>query len=130
MLKRIFRIITTVFVIMIVLAGISLLFLVLGKDTAINLEIGTVNLAEIPDGVYEGNYSGMRWSNTVEVTVEDHRIAAIEVAKKQLINSAQVMDTLIPRIIEAQNVDVDVVTGATADSKAYLKAIENALTLN
>jgi len=31
------------------------------------------------------------------------------------------------RVIEAQSTDIDAVSGATVTSKAYLKAIENAL---
>jgi uncharacterized protein with FMN-binding domain len=33
----------------------------------------------------------------------------------------------VPKIIEAQSLEVDVVSGATGSSKAILKAVENAL---
>jgi uncharacterized protein with FMN-binding domain len=34
---------------------------------------------------------------------------------------------LFDKVIEKQNTDVDVISGATITSKAYLKSIENAL---
>jgi uncharacterized protein with FMN-binding domain len=36
-------------------------------------------------------------------------------------------EAIVPAIIEAQNLTVDVVSGATGSSKAILKAVENAL---
>jgi len=39
-------------------------------------------------------------------------------------------EAIIPRVIEAQSLDVDVVSGATGSSKAILKAIEDAFAEN
>jgi uncharacterized protein with FMN-binding domain len=40
------------------------------------------------------------------------------------------VDEITSRIIEHQSLSVDVVSGATATSKAILKSVEKALTLN
>ena len=42
-------------------------------------------------------------------------------------NKQNIHDELTSRIIEQQTLKVDVVTGATVSSKAFLKAVENAL---
>jgi uncharacterized protein with FMN-binding domain len=36
-------------------------------------------------------------------------------------------EVIIPKVVEAQSLKVDVVSGATASSKAILKAVETAL---
>jgi len=95
-----------------------------GKEVALD----GIDLATVPDGSYTGTYDFKRWSNTLTVHVEDHKIAAIEVNEDV---SAAAMtdcaDEVIMRVIEAQSTDIDAVSGATVTSKAYLKAIENAL---
>ncbi len=44
-----------------------------------------------------------------------------------MIKIDEVTNTLFDRIIQNQSLDVDIETGATVTSHAYLKAIENAL---
>jgi len=39
-----------------------------------------------------------------------------------------ISDDLFKEIIKNQNIKIDVISGATATSKAYLKSVENALT--
>ncbi len=128
--KKIFRVIKTILFVFIIAAALMSAFLLIGKNKALDQQINSVDLAKIPDGVYVGTFKDFRWSNKVEVTVDDHKIVAIAILNKQLIDSAQVMDRLIPAVIAEQTPDVDAVSGATADSNAYLKAIENALTRN
>jgi uncharacterized protein with FMN-binding domain len=81
----------------------------------------------VPDGTYTGSFSGGRWSNTVKVTVRDHKITDIKIVKDIEFKSAKVPSELFQRVEQAQSLQVDTVTGATVTSKAYLKAIENAL---
>jgi uncharacterized protein with FMN-binding domain len=102
-------------------------FVLLGKDAAIGITLENVPLNNVADGVYDGSYSGFRWSNTVEVTVKDHEITNVTVTHPQVFMKPETVDTLTERIVTQQQTDVDVVSGATADSKAFLKAVENAL---
>ncbi len=102
-------------------------FLLLGKDKALHLDTGKAPLPAVEDGIYIGSYQGFRWSNTVEVTVKFNKITALRVLKPQVFAKEETFDELASRIIMSQSTDVDAVSGATADSKAYLKAIENAL---
>jgi uncharacterized protein with FMN-binding domain len=120
-------------VLLIVLAAIAVIFggfftfMLAGKEATINLSLENVVLNSIPDGVYEGSYDGTRWSNTVDVTVKNHKITEIEVVKPQVFIQPETADALKQSVLANQRVDVDGVSGATADSKAYLKAVEQAL---
>ena len=103
-----------------------LVYAVMGMQDTLNMTIGTANLSAIPDGDYTGGYDCYRWSNEVRVSVRNHAITAIEVIKAP--NGREgVAGELTPRILEAQTPALDAVSGATADKKAFLKAVENAL---
>jgi len=95
-----------------------------GEKVALN----GIDLAAISDGSYTGTYNFKRWSNTVTVHVENHRIVDIDIVEDVMAEGAtNCSDDIIMRVIEAQSTDIDTVSGATVTSKAYLKAIENAL---
>ena len=110
-----------------VLIVVMLLFAMVGLQEALNLKIRNVELTAVPDGVYTGVYDNGRFSNTVTVTVADHRITAIDPAKTANAGG-QTVQTLLGRVIDQQRTDVDAVAGATATSLSLLKAVENALT--
>lgn len=98
----------------------------LGKDRTLKLNIGPVDLSQIPDGGYIGIYDCYRWSNTVEVTVGEHKITDIRIIKEPS-GREDMTEELKNRVLNVQNTNVDVISGATASSKAFLKAVENAL---
>ena len=68
-----------------------------------------------------------RWSNEIIVTVEDHQIIELELVDDVMFKIDEVTKTLFDRVIQNQSLDVDIETGATVTSHAYLKAIENAV---
>jgi uncharacterized protein with FMN-binding domain len=124
-MKKKLLIIAAVFVV--ILAG---LFIALtnGLSEGASVTIGGIDLSSVPDGSYTGIYEFKRWSNTVAVTVKDHRITAINIEKD--VPAAWVTNCsgeMFRRVIDAQNTTVDAVSGATVTSKAYLKAIEDAI---
>ena len=98
----------------------------LGKGAKVAL-IG-VDLTKIPDGSYSGSYEFKRWSNSVIVQVKDNRITGIDI-EKDVFGSGitHCADEVFNRVLTAQDTRVDAVSGATVTSKAYLKAIEDAL---
>ncbi len=118
-IKRVVKIAAIALVIILV-AGI--LFASQGLSEMQELVIYDVDLGKLPDGVYTGKFDRYRWAHTVEITVKDHRIASIQATNRQ-----QIHDELINRIITQQTPKVDVVSGATVSSKAFLKAVEKAL---
>lgn len=103
------------------------LFATVGLQEATNLTIGSVNLSAVSDGRYIGQYSNGRFSNTVAVTVANHKITGVEALKAPDGRGALVAE-LAGRILTSQQTDVDVIAGGTASSNGFLKAVENALT--
>lgn len=96
--------------------------------TTREMEIESIDLNKVSDGSYQGSYSYAGSDFTVEVTVKDHTIEKIGILEAfagtpHARNAQAIIDT----VIAYQSIDVDVITGATTTSKAYLKCVENAL---
>ncbi len=125
--KIVKRIILLIIIFLMLIVVGFLMFVLMGKDKTLQLSTGNTPISVAEDGVYTGSYRGFRWSNTVEVTVKDHEIKGIRILKAQVFAKQETIDSMTQRILSAQSTEVDVVSGATADSKAYLKAVENAL---
>jgi uncharacterized protein with FMN-binding domain len=91
------------------------------------LVISGVDLGQVPDGVHAGACDLGAVVAEVRVTVRDHVITAIDLVKH--VNGRGGAASAIPgKVVQAQSLEVDVITGATYSSKVILKAIENALT--
>lgn len=126
-MKKFLKIIISILIVVVIaiVGGIS--YLKKGLDVGKNLNIKDVDVSKISDGIYHGKYDGGRWSNEVKVTVKDHKIDKIELVKDVKFKKSEVTEEILKKVIEKQNSNVDVVSGATVTSKAYLKSIENAL---
>ena len=114
-------------IVIIILIG---MFLVVtnGLSEGATVSINSIDLSTIQDGSYTGTYDFKRWSNTLVVKIKDNQITAIEIIDD--VPGASVTncsEEMFRRVMSAQNTQVDAVSGATVTSKAYLKAIENAL---
>lgn len=99
-----------------------------GLNEGKSLAIDPISVAQKADGIYTGTYSGGRWTNEVNVTVKDGKITGIDVAKTVLFERPELTQNIISQVIQKQNTDIDITSGATVTSKAYLKSIENAFT--
>lgn len=96
-----------------------------------NLPLNAVDFNRLKDGTYTGYYEGgmYKWrANKVEVTVISGKVADIKLVSpingdKEPGKKVELYD----RVIKEQSLKVDAISGATLDSKAYLKAVENAL---
>lgn len=115
-----------VIAILVALIGLTLAAALPGLKEVTVLDIETVDLTQIPDGSYTGSYDSYRWTTKVEVTILDHRITDIRSVKIQD-GRDDLTNDLKEIVLSEQTADVDVVSGATASSNAYLKAVENAL---
>jgi uncharacterized protein with FMN-binding domain len=97
-----------------------------------NLSISPVDLSQVPNGIYLGSWKIFHVEVSVSVAVKDHQVVAIDVLEAGASgNSGEGktnLETLSERIIGQQSVQVDTVSGATATQKAFLKAVEEALT--
>lgn len=126
-MKRKSKIIFLVLLLLFFTISLFTFFLYYGKNDTLSLVINDVNLLEIPDGAYVGSYNKGRFSYQVEVIVKDRKISDINILGKPKISLEEIPQKMIEKVLQKQSLKVDVVTGATASSKAILKAIENAL---
>jgi uncharacterized protein with FMN-binding domain len=106
---------------------ISLFVLMNGMKDVKTLNVNKLDLLNIEDGSYTGSFDVARWTNTVEVKVMNHEIIEIVVLEDVMIGLEGMSNRLFENVIREQSLDVDIETGASITSKAYLKAIENAL---
>lgn len=80
-------------------------------------------------GTYSGSAKGMNGDVVLEVVLSEKEIESINVKEQQEtagLGDAAV-DKMIEKIIQAQSVKVDAVTGATISSNAVIEAVTNAL---
>ena len=114
-------------IVVIILIGM-ILITTNGLTEGAKVALSGINLTTVPDGIYTGIYDFKRWSNKLVVHVKDNQITAIEIVDD--VPGASVTNCsgeIFRRVIAAQDTQVDAVSGATVTSKAYLKAIEDAL---
>ena len=90
------------------------------------MEMTDVDLAGIANGTYVGNYELFPVSVVVEVTIEDHELAGIRLIEHRH-GRGKAAEAVIDRVLKAQALQVDSVSGATYSSLVILKAIDNAL---
>lgn len=126
-MKRIFKILLSIFLIFVLIIVGGIIYLSRGLESGKSVVVNNVSISALRDGTYNGKYKAGRWTNEVKLTVKNGKIAAIEVIEDVTFNKPEVTKELFDRIIVKQNLDVEVVSGATATSKAYLKAMEDAL---
>jgi len=129
----------TNFIILIVIASV---FLVACKtldsehDEAKSIAISNINFSKLKKGEYQGYYAGGMYGwreNECRIVVDSitsnsSKVVTIELLKSKSDYTKQFLDTLYNRVLTKQTLQVDAVSGATLDSKACLKAMENALT--
>jgi uncharacterized protein with FMN-binding domain len=106
-------------------------FLSKEHNEAKNLSLNGVDFSKLNDGTYIGEYEGgmYKWrANKVQVMVTSGKVKDIKLLSSSdpgAKNTGQA--SLYERVIEAQSLQVDTISGATLTSKAYLKAVEIAL---
>ena len=92
-----------------------------------DIVVTTPDMSKIADGKYEGNSKVGPVRVKLEVTMQNGVITSIDIIK-HFNGRGEKAEIIVPRVIQAQSLNIDVVSGATASSKALLKAVENALT--
>lgn len=96
-----------------------------------SLPLDGVDFNRLNDGCYPGTYAGgmYNWrANECQVTVTGGKVTAIDLIVSQDPGGKNTQhEGLYDRVIQAQSLQVDTISGATLTSKAYLQCIENAL---
>ena len=92
------------------------------------LPLKRIDIASVEDGTYTGSFSSFPVAAEVRVKVEGQAIREIELVKH---NHGQggAAEVLPGHVVNAQSLDVDVISEATYSSLVILKAIEDALML-
>lgn len=88
--------------------------------------ISNIDLSEIKDGIYRGEYALSPVKVIAEVIVQDKKIHKINIVEHENGFGGKA-EVITERIIENQSLNVDSVAGATVSSKVIVKAVENAL---
>lgn len=91
-----------------------------------NAKITQINLTELSDGTYTGVYKVSPVSAKVKVTILNHKITDI-LLEEHKNGQGKPAEVITNKVIEAQSLEVDTISGATYSSIVILKAIENAL---
>jgi len=127
-----------VFVFALIIMNISLSScekLNLEHEEARNVIIENIDFTKLNVGEYTGYYAGGMYGwreNECRILIEElnndtNRVVTIELISSKSDYTKQFLDTLYNRVITKQSLQIDAVSGATLDSKACLKAVENAL---
>lgn len=126
--KKVLKYAVIVVAFIVVIYGVNYLFSVKKyKESVNNIQIQEVNLSQIDDGTYTGEYDVDFIYAKVNVTVKNHVITNVDLVEYKHEKGAAA-EAIPDKIVEEQRVDVDCVSGATNSSKVIKKAVENALT--
>jgi uncharacterized protein with FMN-binding domain len=124
------KIVIYILVVLVLLAGgYAGLSFVRYKNLVQAVTIADVDLSAIDDGDYVGSYDLGLVSVKVKVRVEGNRIKRIEILEHKN-GRGTAAEAIVNNVVKAQSLEVDVIAGATASSKAILKAVENALSMD
>ncbi len=85
-----------------------------------------IDVANVSDGIYIGEYDVNFIYAKVEVTVEEGKIVSINILEHRH-ERGKSAEIVIEKIMEEQKIDVDAISGATNSSTVIKKAVENAL---
>ncbi len=100
-------------------------------DNFLGFEVETmeIDVAAVADGTYTGTGTGFKSEVSVEVTVSGGEITEIVILDHDDTASFwdQAEDETITRILEAQSLEVDAVSGATGSSIGIIEAVFDAL---
>lgn len=107
---------------------VSIYFMKLNKykNIVAGIKYDTVDLLKVKDGTFKGSFDAIFVGADVSVTVKDHKITDIKLLKHKT-EKGQKAEVIPEKVVQAQSLNVDTVSGATNSSKVILKAIDIAL---
>ena len=85
-----------------------------------------INISDISDGVYIGEYDVNFIYAKVEVTVQNGEITNINILEHRH-ERGKTAEVIADSMVDEQKIDVDAISGATNSSIVIKKAVENAL---
>ena len=124
LLMKIFLIIIIVIAVIVIAI---LFFMFFGMGAIKKLIIKEIDFKNISDGNYKGSYHKGRWNYDLELTVKNHKVTEVKNINKQMATFEEFNKNLTSALLEKQKIPFDTVSGATVHTKAFLKAVENAV---
>ncbi|MBQ2744092.1 MAG: FMN-binding protein [Lachnospiraceae bacterium] len=91
-----------------------------------NISFDDIDLENIKDGVYDGEYDAGYIYARVEVEIIKGEIISIHLVEHRN-EQGKKAESILEDVVSNQKIDVDAVSGATNSSNVIKKAIENAL---
>lgn len=98
-----------------------------GMANPADIPIGSVNISQVPNGIYRGEAKNGVVKVEVSVVVEDGAITGIDILNHRT-GKGKPAEAITEDVIHAQSLEVDAISSATLSSKTILQAIENAVT--
>ena len=120
-------VITSIFLIGLIFTAVYLKSVADYKKAVRETAFSSINISDVSDGVYVGEYDVDFVYAKVEVTVQNGVITNIDILEHKN-GRGKPAEVVADRIMEEQKIDVDAVSGATNSSVVIKKAVENALT--
>ena len=125
--KKIFMLTTLLlFLVVLIFTAVYLKSVADYKKAVKETTFSDIDIGNIPDGTYIGEYDVNFIYARVEVTVRDGSITNIDILEHKN-ERGKAAEIVTDRIIAEQKTDVDAVSGATNSSTVIKKAVENAL---
>jgi len=90
-------------------------------------QVHSVDMKNISDGMYTGSFGDFLVYAKTDVTVKEHRIAAVKIRDQKCGGPKYDAHEVVNRIINAQSPKVDAITGATGSSRCISIAVYKAL---
>lgn len=94
-----------------------------------DIQISEIDLSDIDDGSYTGEYDAGYICAKVRVTVCDHRITDVTILK-HINERGKSAEVITERMVEENRIDVDAISSATNSSKVIKQACINAFKEN
>ena len=125
--KKIVMILIMLFLLLALIFGTAYIDRVVEYKRAVKeTTIEEVNISDIPDGVYIGEYDVNFIYAKVEVDVSGGKIIDVRILEHRQ-ERGKAAEAVANEIVDEQRIDVDTVSGATNSSIVIKKAVEVAL---
>jgi len=124
--KRRWKILLGILAVFVLAAVGMMMYLQTNLNKLIYEEIVEVDLQDVQDGEYIGEYSSPPVNAKVQVEVKDGKITDIVILDHGH-GKGEPAEVIVEDVISQQRIDVDSISGATYSSRVILKAIEDAL---
>ena len=117
---------TAVSLILLIFLAVYLRNVAAYKQAVRETTVDEINISDVSDGIYIGEYDVNFIYAKVEVTVQDGKITNIELLEHKN-ERGKPAEAILGKIIDAQEINVDAISGATNSSTVIKKATEIAL---